>query len=135
MQTDFTDGLRVQGDRDLLIQVLQNLFSNAIKYNLANGWIQIRAHQTQTTLYLTIANASKDIPLSERDAYGARERERIFDRFYRGDPARTRKIEGIGLGLGLGREIAKAHHGNLTLDSTSFGQTAFTLTLPTKLQN
>ena len=114
-------------DRDLLIQVLQNLFSNAIKYNLANGWIQIRAHQTQTTLHVTIANASKDIPLSERN--------RIFDRFYRGDPARTRKIEGIGLGLGLAREIARAHHGNLTLDSTSFGQTAFTLTLPMKLQN
>ncbi|WP_375507327.1 ATP-binding protein [uncultured Nostoc sp.] len=135
VQTDFTDGLRVQGDRDLLIQVLQNLFSNAIKYNLANGWIQIRAHQTQTTLHITIANASKDIPLS--DANGARERERnrIFDRFYRGDSARTRKIEGIGLGLGLAREIARAHNGNLTLDSTSFGQTAFTLTLPMKLQN
>ena len=127
VQTDFTDGLRVQGDRDLLIQVLQNLFSNAIKYNLANGWIQIRAHQTQTTLHITITNASKDIPLSERN--------RIFDRFYRGDPARTRKIEGIGLGLSLAREIARAHHGDLTLDSTSFGQTAFTLTLPMKLQN
>ncbi|MGF2034542.1 MAG: ATP-binding protein [Nostoc sp. CmiVER01] len=127
VQTDFTDGLRVQGDRDLLIQVLQNLFSNAIKYNLANGWIQIRAHQIQTTLHITIANASKDIPLSDRN--------RIFDRFYRGDPARTRKVEGIGLGLGLAREIARAHHGNLTLDSTSFGQTAFTLTLPMKLQN
>ncbi|MEH1837729.1 MAG: ATP-binding protein [Nostoc sp.] len=127
VKTEFTDRLRVQGDRDLLIQVLQNLFSNAIKYNLANGWIQIRAHQTQTTLHVTIANASKDIPLSDGD--------HIFDRFYRGDPARTRKIEGIGLGLGLAREIARAHHGDLTLDSTSFGQTAFTLTLPMKLQN
>jgi two-component system heavy metal sensor histidine kinase CusS len=130
VETEFTDGLRLQGDRDLLIQVLQNLFSNAIKYNLPNGWIKIRTHQTQTTLHVTIANASKDIPVSDRDAYGARERERIFDRFYRGDPARTRKVEGIGLGLSLAREIARAHHGNLTLDSTAFGQTAFTLTLP-----
>ncbi|MDM9582236.1 ATP-binding protein [Nostoc sp. GT001] len=132
VQTDFTDGLWVKGDRDLLIQVLQNLFSNAIKYNLANGWIQIRAHQTPTTLYVTIVNASKDIPLS--DAYGARERERerIFDRFYRGDPSRNRKIEGIGLGLSLAREIARAHRGDLTLDSTSSGQTGFTLTLPMK---
>ncbi|MEH2192886.1 MAG: ATP-binding protein [Nostoc sp.] len=124
VQTEFTDGLRLQGDRDLLIQVLQNLFSNAIKYNLPNGWIEIRTHQTQTTLHITIANASKDIPVSER--------LRIFDRFYRGDPARTRKIEGIGLGLSLAREIARAHHGDLTLDSTAFGQTAFTLTLPMK---
>ncbi|NEU79675.1 ATP-binding protein [Nostoc sp. UIC 10630] len=124
VQTDFTDGLRLQGDRDLLIQVLQNLFSNAIKYNLANGWIKIRTHQTQTTLHVIIANASKDIPVSDS--------LRIFDRFYRGDPARTRKIEGIGLGLSLAREIARAHHGDLTLDSTAFGQTAFTLTLPIK---
>ncbi|MEH2126501.1 ATP-binding protein [Nostoc sp.] len=122
VETDFTDGLRVKGDRDLLIQVLQNLFSNAIKYNLANGWIQIRTHQTLTTLHVTIVNASKDIPLSDRD--------RIFDRFYRGDPSRNRKVEGIGLGLSLAREIARAHRGDLTLDLTSSGQTAFTLTLP-----
>ncbi|MEH2174269.1 sensor histidine kinase [Nostoc sp.] len=124
VQTDFTDGLWVKGDRDLLIQILQNLFSNAIKYNLANGWIQIRAHQTPTTLHVTIVNASKDIPLSDRD--------RIFDRFYRGDPSRNRKVEGIGLGLSLAREIARAHRGDLTLDLTSSGQTAFTLTLPMK---
>ncbi|MEH1807536.1 ATP-binding protein [Nostoc sp.] len=124
VETDFIDGLRVKGDRDLLIQVLQNLFSNAIKYNLANGWIQIRTHQTPTTLHITIVNASKDIPLSDRD--------RIFDRFYRGDPSRNRKVEGIGLGLSLAREIARAHRGNLTLDLTSSGQTAFTLTLPMK---
>ncbi|MEH2267826.1 MAG: ATP-binding protein [Nostoc sp.] len=122
VQTDFTNGLRVKGDRDLLIQVLQNLFSNAIKYNLPNGWIQIRAHQTPTTLHVTIVNASKDIPVNECD--------RIFDRFYRGDPSRNRKIEGIGLGLSLAREIARAHRGDLTLDSTSSAQTAFTLTLP-----
>ncbi|BAY23105.1 integral membrane sensor signal transduction histidine kinase [Calothrix sp. NIES-2100] len=115
-------GLKVQGDRDLLMQVLQNLLSNAIKYNLANGWIEIQAQQRQNTLHITIANASKDIPVSDRD--------RLFDRFYRGDPARTRQVEGIGLGLSLAREIARAHRGELTLNSTSDGQTAFTLILP-----
>jgi len=127
VQTEINDGLRVQGDRDLLIQVLQNLLSNAIKYNLDNGWIKIHAHQTQTTLYVTITNASKDIAIGDRD--------RIFDRFHRGDPARSRKVEGIGLGLSLAREIAKAHSGDLTLDSTSSGQTAFTLTLPITSNN
>ncbi|MEH2067047.1 MAG: ATP-binding protein [Nostoc sp.] len=123
LQTDIPDGLKVQGDRDLLIQVLQNLLSNAIKYNLAHGWIKIHATQTQTTLYITITNASIDIPASDRF--------RLFDRFYRSDPARTRKVEGIGLGLSLAREIVRAHRGDLTLDSTtSVGQTAFTLTLP-----
>ncbi|MFN6468839.1 MAG: ATP-binding protein [Nostoc sp. SerVER01] len=123
VQSDIPDGLKVQGDRDLLIQVLQNLLSNAIKYNLANGWIEIHAHQTQTMLHVTITNASKDIPASDR--------LRLFDRFYRGDRARTRKVEGIGLGLSLAREIVRAHRGDLTLDSTTFvGQTAFTLSLP-----
>ncbi|GAA6622939.1 sensor histidine kinase [Scytonema sp. NUACC26] len=122
VQTDVADGLCLKGDRDLLIQVLQNLLSNAIKYNLANGWIKIHAHQTQTTLYVTIANASIDIPSSERS--------HIFDRFYRGDPSRTRKVEGIGLGLSLSREIARSHRGDLTLDSTASCQTAFTLILP-----
>ncbi|MDZ8081667.1 MAG: ATP-binding protein [Nostoc sp. DcaGUA01] len=123
VQSDIPDGLKVQGDRDLLIQVLQNLLSNAIKYNLANGWIEIHAHQTQTMLHINITNASKDIPASDR--------LRLFDRFYRGDRARTRKVEGIGLGLSLAREIVRAHRGDLTLDSTTFvGQTAFTLSLP-----
>lgn len=99
VQTEIADKLRVQGDRDLLTQVLQNLFSNAIKYNQANGWIRIQALQAGTTALVTIANASKDIPMSDRD--------RIFERFHRGDPARTRKIEGIGLGLSLAREIAR----------------------------
>ncbi|BAY11780.1 ATP-binding protein [Calothrix sp. NIES-2098] len=122
VETEIPAGLRVKGDRDLLVQVLQNLLSNAIKYNLANGWIKIHADKTPTTLHITIANASKDISQSDRD--------RLFERFYRGDPAHTRKVEGIGLGLSLAREIARAHHGDLTVDSTSQGQTAFTFTLP-----
>jgi two-component system, OmpR family, heavy metal sensor histidine kinase CusS len=122
VQTDIANALIVQGDRDLLKQVLQNLFSNAIKYNLENGWIQIHAAQTQSTVQVTITNASNEIPVDLRD--------RIFDRFVRGDPARTRQVEGLGLGLSLAREIVRSHQGNLTLDSSYAGQTAFILTLP-----
>lgn len=49
-----------------------------------------------------------------------------------GDPARTRKVEGVGLGLSLSREIARAHHGELTLDATPIDRVAFVLTLPNK---
>jgi len=122
IQTKIAEGLAVKGDRDLLIQVLQNLISNAIKYNLPKGWIRIEAHRQGASVSITITNCSKDIPLSDRD--------RIFDRFHRSDPARTRTVEGIGLGLSIAREIARAHRGNLTLDPTISGQTAFTLTLP-----
>jgi two-component system, OmpR family, heavy metal sensor histidine kinase CusS len=125
VQTDVTPGLEVWGDRDLLTQVLQNLTSNAIKYNVADGWIRIHAKQNAATVQVTIANASQDIPATDCD--------RIFDRFYRGDPARTRKVEGIGLGLSLSREIARAHGGDLRLDVMLSKQTAFVLTLPTNI--
>ncbi len=122
VKTEIAPQLRVQGDRDLLTQVLQNLISNAIKYNFPNGWIQIYTRQQQASVLVTITNSSKNIPLSDQ--------ERIFERFHRGDPARTRKVEGTGLGLSLSREITRAHGGDLTLDSTLSNQTAFTLTLP-----
>jgi heavy metal sensor kinase len=122
VETELANGLTVRGDRDLLIQVLQNLISNAIKYNLPNGWIRMTAHRHGARVAIAISNSSKDI--LERD------RQRIFDRFHRGDPARTRKVEGIGLGLSLAREIVRAHNGNLRLDPAVPGQTTFTLTLP-----
>lgn len=125
VHTEIAAGLRVQGDRDLLVQVLQNLIGNAIKYNLPNGWIRIKAYRQETTVAVTISNCSKDIP--------ANERERIFDRFHRGAPTVTHKVEGTGLGLSLAREIARAHSGELALDSTPSGQTAFTLTLRSSL--
>jgi two-component system heavy metal sensor histidine kinase CusS len=121
VQTDITPKLLVKGDRDLLVQVLQNLISNAIKYNLPNGWITIQAHRQVNKVSVTITNCSKDIPDNERD--------RIFDRFHRVAPTSTHKIEGTGLGLSLAREIARSHGGDLKLDATSSGQTAFTLTL------
>jgi heavy metal sensor kinase len=117
-------GLTVQADEALLIQVLQNLISNAVKYNLPQGWVRIEAGEQQQMVFVTVTNSSKGIPASERS--------RIFDRFHRGDPARTQHQEGLGLGLSLSREIACAHDGNLTLNPTPAGQTAFTLTLPRK---
>ena len=122
VQTEIAAGLHVEGDRDLLLQGLQNLISNAIKYNLPQGWIQIQARTQGAIALVTICNSSKDIPAGDR--------ARIFERFHRGDPARMRTVEGTGLGLSLAREIARAHAGNLQLDSTPAGQTAFTLTLP-----
>ncbi len=122
VQTQIAPGLQVRGDRDLLIQVLQNLISNAIKYNLPGGWVGIDAQRKGSTVSVTVSNRSNDIP--------ANERERIFERFHRGEPARTRNVEGLGLGLSLSREIARAHGGALKLDRTPPGQTAFTLTLP-----
>lgn len=122
VQTAISKELYLWADQDLLTQVLQNLFSNAIKYNLPDGWINVSAIQKTTTVVVTLSNASKDIP--------DRDRQLIFERFQRGDPARTRKVEGTGLGLSLAREIVRAHGGNLILEPLIPGQTTFTLSLP-----
>ncbi|MEM0980590.1 MAG: ATP-binding protein [Cyanobacteria bacterium P01_H01_bin.58] len=67
------------GDRDSLIQVLQNLMSNTIKYNLPDGWIQIQASQQSKTVQVILTNASKEIKVCDRSL--------IFDHFYRGNLA------------------------------------------------
>ena len=122
VKTQIISGLKALGDRDLLIQVLQNMISNAIKYNLPSGWIKIHAFYIGNTVSITVTNSSHDIQASHK--------ERIFERFHRGDAAHNRQIEGIGLGLSLSRELARAHGGDLKLDPSSSGQTAFTLVLP-----
>ncbi|OCR00465.1 two-component sensor histidine kinase [Oscillatoriales cyanobacterium USR001] len=119
VKLEIQPGLKIKGDRDLLIQVLQNLITNAVKYNLPNGWVRIAAQRKELIVSVTVSNSSHDIPV--------RDRERIFNRFHRGDSAHNRHIEGLGLGLSLSREIARAHGGELQLDLTPIGQTAFTL--------
>ncbi|MGB3613345.1 MAG: ATP-binding protein [Elainellaceae cyanobacterium] len=123
VEADVAPQLSVQGDRDLLTQVLQNLISNAIKYNMPDGWVRIEARRQPDAIQVSITNASRGIPEGDRD--------RIFDRFYRGDPARNRRVEGLGLGLSLSREIVHAHGGRLDLALSLGDQTTFLLTLPT----
>jgi two-component system heavy metal sensor histidine kinase CusS len=117
-------GLTVAGDRDLLTQLLQNLISNAIKYNLPQGWIRLDAQGIKNRVRVTIVNASKTLPEDVSD--------RLFERFYRQDTAHSRQIEGTGLGLSLAREIARAHGGDLVLDTPVGDQTGFTLWLEGK---
>jgi signal transduction histidine kinase len=122
LKLEIIPNLKVLGDRELLTQVLQNLITNAIKYNVPDGWIQIQTLKNGNLLFVTVSNSSQNIANSDRD--------RIFDRFHRADPARNRGVEGFGLGLSLSREIIRAHNGNLLLDPQTSGCTSFTLTLP-----
>lgn len=122
IRLEIIEKIYVKADKDLLIQVLQNLISNAIKYNLPEGWIKISTKYHQEIINITVSNSSLDIPEGDR--------QRIFDRFYRADPSRNRHIEGLGLGLSLSREIARSHGGDLILNSSSKGSTSFILTLP-----
>jgi signal transduction histidine kinase len=114
--------LRVEGDALLLSQLLNNLVSNALSYCSAGGWIQVAAKAMPAGLEVLVANSSQLID--------AESRSRFFDRFYRGDAAHNRAVEGSGLGLSLAREIARAHGGELTLEMTADDQVRMRLWLP-----
>ncbi|MEG5059948.1 ATP-binding protein [Microcoleus sp. A2-C5] len=122
VQMEIAPNLFIKGDRDLLVQVLQNLVGNAIKYNLPKGWLRLQAECQEKRVIVTIVNSSQDISFGERD--------RIFERFHRGDSTQIQKIEGSGLGLSLAREIARAHGGDIQLEAAILGQTGFILSLP-----
>ena len=122
LRTSLEPEVRVRADPDLLRQVLHNLLSNAIKYNREGGAVECALSRDGAGAALTLSNTT------EPDA--RIDRERLFDRFYRGDPSRNRKVDGTGLGLSLAREISRAHGGELTADTSQPGRITFRLTLP-----
>jgi two-component system sensor histidine kinase VicK len=111
-------------DRDQIDQVLDNLFSNAIKYTLDGGTIQLTAKRPADSALLAISVKDTGIGIPKKDL------NRIFDRFYRVDKARSRNMGGTGLGLSIAREIVKAHGGTIALDSELNEGTTVTFTLP-----
>ena len=114
-------GLMVQADGSLLRQVLHNLISNAIKYNIEKGWIQISTAISPGWVAVSVANSSPGIPVAAQG--------RIFERFFRADSSHSRQVEGVGLGLSVSREIARAHGGDITF-SAQAGVVRFVLRLP-----
>jgi two-component system, OmpR family, heavy metal sensor histidine kinase CusS len=115
-------GVAVAGDPELLGQLLRNLAGNAVKFNQGEpGIVDFELARERGWAVLRVANTGPIL--------SAEERARIFERFFRADPARNRKIEGVGLGLALAREIALAHGGKLEVDLPRSGWVRFTLSL------
>ncbi|MTW10887.1 HAMP domain-containing protein [Pseudoduganella eburnea] len=122
LRLDLPPRMETEGDADLLRQVLQNLASNAVKYGLPQGWIAVQGRRSGDSWQIEVANASAGIAFEQR--------ERLFDRFYRADHAYNRRVSGVGLGLALAREIARAHGGELRLAECTPAQVSFSLILP-----
>lgn len=110
-------------DRDGIDQVLDNLVSNAIKYTLDGGTIDLSASFDRAgNLIVSVKDTGIGIPKKDL--------ERIFDRFYRVDKARSRNMGGTGLGLSIAREIVRAHGGTIAMESEVGVGTVATVTLP-----
>ena len=112
----------IVGDRSRLEQVMMNILGNAIKYTPDGGHIRITAGSTQNQVWMEVCDDGIGIPEKDRD--------RIFDRFYRVDKARSRESGGTGLGLSIAREIVLRHRGTIRLVPHQGPGTTIRLTLP-----
>ena len=112
----------IVGDRSRLEQVMMNIISNAIKYTPNGGHITITAGSTESEVWMEVCDDGIGIPEKDRD--------RIFERFYRVDKARSRESGGTGLGLSIAREIVLRHHGTIGLAPHQGPGTTVRLTLP-----
>ncbi|WP_181347370.1 cell wall metabolism sensor histidine kinase WalK [Thalassobacillus sp. CUG 92003] len=109
-------------DKDKVTQVLDNVISNAIKYSPEGGEIEFQVKKAKNRLQVSISDQGMGVPADTVD--------KIFDRFYRVDKARSRQVGGTGLGLAIAREIIEAHHGEIWAESQEGKGTTVFFTLP-----
>lgn len=121
-----TADLRVFGNRGQLAAALGNLVENAVNYSPARTRVGIAARRVSAPGgdLIEIAVTDQGIGISDKD------KERIFERFYRVDPARSRQTGGTGLGLAIVKHVAASHGGEVTVWSAENQGSTFTLRLP-----
>jgi two-component system phosphate regulon sensor histidine kinase PhoR len=112
----------LRGDANRLTEVLQNLLDNAVQYTHAGGRIELSALHTENEVVLTVSDTGIGIPETEQ--------QRIFERFYRVDAARSREAGGTGLGLSIARHIVEAHGGRLWVESAVGEGSRFHFSIP-----
>ena len=114
----------IEGDYGRLEQVAFNIIGNAVKYTPEGGNITVYVGRIYNDVYFKVTDSGIGIP--EEDI------ERIFERFYRVDKARSREMGGTGLGLSIAREIIEAHKGSINISSKVGVGTEVTVRLPVR---
>ncbi|GAC1384420.1 MAG: ATP-binding protein [Marmoricola sp.] len=115
-------GLAILGNRDQLELAVSNLVANAVTYSPAGSKILITTKSAGEAVEISVTDQGVGIPASEL--------ERIFERFYRVDPARHRSTGGTGLGLSIVKHVVASHGGDVRVWSVEGQGSTFTLTLP-----
>lgn len=115
-------GLVVRGDGDRLTQAVGNLLSNAARYTPEGGHVRIRLLRDGEQAVIEVADSG--IGVAHED------RQHVFTRFWRADPARSRASGGLGIGLAVVREIVERHGGSVGVHDSDLGGAAFVVRLP-----
>ena len=122
VQTDLGEDCIARCDPEDVSQIFRNLLENAIKYNVPGGTVTVSTRQAEDVILLEVADTGLGIPEEAR--------ERIFQRFYRVDKARSRAAGGTGLGLSIVQDAVRLHGGTVDVRDREGGGTIFTVTLP-----
>ncbi|MCL3861522.1 ATP-binding protein [Actinotalea sp. K2] len=115
-------GAVVRGDEDRLRQVLANLVGNAVQHTPAGSPVELAAGRDHDEVVLEVRDHGPGIPAEHTD--------RVFERFYRLDPSRTRDSGGAGLGMAIVAAIVERHDGRVAVTRTEGGGTTVRVTLP-----
>ena len=116
------DALVVRGDRRQLVSAVGNLIENAVKYSESGSSVQVRARRVDGWIEISVSDQGVGIPQRDLD--------RVFERFYRVDRARSRSTGGTGLGLAIVRHVAGNHGGDVSVTSVEGEGSTFVLRLP-----
>ena len=119
-----SDDICAKIDSQLMREALINLLENAIKYGVDNSTVILSVKRKSNKILIDIENKGEVIPEKERD--------RIFNRFYRVDKSRSKKTGGTGLGLAIVKHISIVHNGTIEVHKSDGNTTVFRLTLPVK---
>ncbi len=113
---------RVRGDRERLGQALLNLLHNAVKFSPSGSCVTVRVTAAESEVVVAVEDHGQGIPRAALP--------RVFERFYKGDRARTRGAGGTGLGLSIARHIVEAHGGRIWAESEQGVGSTFSFAIP-----
>ncbi|HYF72672.1 MAG TPA: HAMP domain-containing sensor histidine kinase [Nocardioides sp.] len=122
LELDAPETLVVMADEERMGQVVDNLVSNAVKYTLAGGHVQVRLAIDGNRAELCVADTGIGIAAADRD--------RLFTRFFRSRQAEERSIQGVGLGLSITKSIVESHGGRIEVQSELDAGSVFRVRLP-----
>jgi two-component system phosphate regulon sensor histidine kinase PhoR len=119
---DLDSQSEVKADEEAIRQILDNLIDNAIKYTPEGGSVRVTCRQSEEAIVIEVADSGIGIPRDELN--------RVFERFYRVDKARSRELGGTGLGLSIVKHLVQSINGQIKVTSRLGAGSRFTVQLP-----